>query len=196
MPFPETAQKPETDFSDDFEGTTLRTEWSWNYPYANVKTLVEKGHLLLSGQPITHPEAGAALCLRPTSAHYRLETVVLNQDESWKGITLYGDDQNWISLGCQAEKVAIKLRLDGKAQQLIEQRQPGPVTYLRMEVEEGIQCRFFSSRDGRNWQAIPLSLPAETTQALTRWDRIARPGLYQSGKGEGCFGYVRLKALD
>lgn len=195
MPFPETAQKPIADFSDDFEGTTLRTEWSWNYPYANVKALVEKGLLRLSGQPISHPEAGVALCLRPTAAHYQLETVVLNQDESWKGIGLYGDDQNWISIGCQAEKVAIKLWLNGKEQQLMEQRQPGPITHLRMEVTEGIQCRFLISRNGRDWQAIPLSLSAEATQALTRWDRIARPGLYQSGKGEGCFGYMRLKAL-
>ena len=77
----------------------------------------------------------------------------------------------------------------------MEQRQPDPITHLRMEVTEGIQCRFLISRNGRNWQAIPLSLSAEATQALTRWDRIARPGLYQSGKGEGCFGYVRLKAL-
>ena len=192
MPFVETAQKPVADFSDDFEETTLRPEWSWNYPYATVNAHVEKGRLRLSGQPITHPEAGAALCLRPTSAQYRIETAVLNHDESWKGLTLYGDDQNWISIGCQADKVAIKLRRDGKEQLLAEQRQPGPVTHLRMEVSEGIHCRFLVSRDGRHWQAIPLSLPDESTRALTRWDRIARPGLYQSGQGEGCFGYVRL----
>ncbi|MGM9758509.1 MAG: family 43 glycosylhydrolase [Parabacteroides sp.] len=196
MPFTETAQKPVADFCDHFEAPELRTEWSWNYPYCTVQTRIRQGQLALWGTPIHASKAGAALCLRPTSANYRLESVVLNQNDSWKGITLYGDDQNWISLGCVADQVAIRICLDGKEQQLAAQPMPSPVTYLRMEVTEGTKSRFFISRDGTAWQEVALQLSEETARSLVRWDRISRPGLYQSGSQEARFGYVKMERIE
>ncbi len=73
MPFAESAQVPVFDFSDDFTGATLRPEWSWNYPYTDVKTEIKNGKLSLSGTPKPGVKTGAALCLRPTSPDYTLE---------------------------------------------------------------------------------------------------------------------------
>ena len=40
------------------------TEWSWNYPYTDVKTEIKNGKLSLSGTPKPGVKTGAALCLR------------------------------------------------------------------------------------------------------------------------------------
>ena len=192
MPFEETAQKPVSDFQDNFEAETLRYEWSWNYPYATVQVHVGNGLLRLSGQSRPGHQAGAALCLRPTTSDYCLETVVLNQNESWKGITFYGDDQNWMALVRKGNQLAVRIRLDGKEQTLFEQRWNAPLTYLRMEITAGTQSRFAVSQDGTNWQPITLNLSEETARSLVRWDRISRPGLYQEGTEEAHFGYARM----
>ena len=55
--------------------------------------------------------------------------MILNQNESWKGITFYGDDQNWMALVRKGNQLAVRIRLDGKEQKLLEQRSNAPLTY-------------------------------------------------------------------
>ncbi|WP_370861248.1 family 43 glycosylhydrolase [Parabacteroides faecis] len=194
MPFTDCVQKPAFDFADDFTATALRPEWSWNYPYADVKAELKAGNLLLSGSPKQGVSTGNALCLRPVTADYTLETAVVNRNESWKGVVMYGDDKNMLTLGCEADRLKLKAVNDGKEMVLADMKQPASSLYLRMSVKDGVHCSFSYSEDGRKWKELEYSLSPEAVRSLVRWDRISRPGLYQQGdiNKPAIYGYCRL----
>mgnify|MGYP000756900844 CR=1 FL=1 len=182
MPFAESAQVPVFDFSDDFTGATLRPEWSWNYPYTDVKTEIKNGKLSLSGTPKPGVKTGAALYLRPTSPNYTLETAIVNRNDSWKGITMYGDANNLITCGCAGDRLILKYILEGKEHQLADLPLPASPLYLQMKVTDGTHSTFYWSKDGQAWnEIVGEALSAKETRSLIQWDRISRPGLYQEG---------------
>ena len=196
MPFAESAQVPVFDFSDDFTGATLRPEWSWNYPYTDVKTEIKNGKLSLSGTPKPGVKTGAALCLRPTSPNYTLETAIVNRNDSWKGITIYGDANNLITCGCAGDRLILKYILEGKEHQLADLPLPASPLYLQMKVTDGTHSTFYWSKDGQAWnEIVGEALSAKETRSLIQWDRISRPGLYQEGDptAPAVYAYCLLK---
>ena len=193
MPFADCVQEPLSDFFDDFTSQGLRPEWSWNYPYTDVMTEIEAGKLKLNGSPKQGFETGAALCLRPAAADYVLEAGLVNPDGGWKGITLYGDNANYVTYGCENGKIAARIIRDGKEQRLAEQRIPREAVRLRMYVKEGILSGFAWSEDGKAWNSANYGLPEQAVRSLVRWDRVARPGLYQEGDSPAVFEYCSLK---
>ena len=196
MPFAESAQVPVFDFSDDFTGATLRPEWSWNYPYTAVKTEIKNGKLSLSGTPKPGVKTGAALCLRPTSPDYTLETAIVNRNDSWKGITMYGDANNLITCGCVGDRLILKYILEGKEHPLADLPLPASPLYLQMKVTDGTHSMFYWSKDGQAWnEIVGEALSAKETRSLIQWDRISRPGLYQEGDptAPAVYAYCLLK---
>lgn len=194
MPNKKNIQKPVADFYDDFTDNKLRKEWTWNYPYVNVKATPSNGILSLSGTPIEKTTTGSALCLRPTASNYVFETAVINEGKEWKGVVLYGDHENLITLGCKANKLAIKQLIKGKEEVLAELPMRAPVAYLRLHVTEGVNCAFSWSLDGKEWNAVSINgLQKVNMKPLVRWDRVSRPGLYQEGVNEVAqFAYGRM----
>ena len=196
VPFAESAQVPVFDFSDDFTGATLRPEWSWNYPYTDVKTEIKNGKLSLSGTPKPGVKTGAALCLRPTSPDYTLETAIVNRNDSWKGITMYGDANNLITCGSAGDRLILKYILEGKEHQLADLPLPASPLYLRMKVTNGTHSTFYWSKDGQAWnEIVGEDLSAKETRSLNQWDRISRPGLYQERdpSAQAVYAYCLLK---
>lgn len=195
MPFVDCVQKPAFDFVDDFTAASLRPEWSWNYPYADVNTILKAGSLSLSGSPKPGVDTGNALCLRPETADYTLETAVVNQNDSWKGIVMYGDDKNLLTFGSEADRLKLKAINNGKEQLLAEMKLPASSIYLRMKVTDGIHCSFAYSEDGTEWKEMEYNLSQSAIKSLVRWDRISRPGLYQQGdiNKPAIYGYCRLR---
>lgn len=155
------------------------------------------GRLSLSGEPKADAGAGTALCLRPVAADYTFETVLLNQNEARKGITMYGDDRNLLSITCRNNQLELSLRKDGKETPLaapvilpIPERGETPV-YLRLQVKAGCQYAFFYSLNGKDWTQIKQQVQ---NADLVQWDRVARPGLYYEGKtGEALFEYAFMR---
>ncbi len=194
MPFVESAQSPVPDFFDDFSDTSVRPEWSWNFPFSAAEIHIREGKLALSGTPHPDVHTGTALCLRPTSSDYALETVVLNRNDSWKGIVMYGDAENLLSLGSAGDKLLLKSVLEGKEYKLAEMPLPASPIYLRMKVAEGTHCVFSWSEDGKRWRDI-VGESISKADALLQWDRVSRPGLYQEGEiaAPAIFGYCSLK---
>lgn len=194
MPFAGCVQEPVTGFFDNFAGPDLRPEWSWNYPYSDVQAKIEAGRLRLSGSPKPECKPGEALCLRPASPGYTLDAGITNQNGSWKGITLYGDNSYYLAYGCVGDRLQIKLVREGKEQQLADLPLPAPALHLRMQVKEGLPYRFAWSKDGKKWTPVGHGLSEEAIRSLIRWDRVARPGLYHEGdeKAPAVFEYCSL----
>lgn len=150
--------------------------------------------LRLSGSPKPECKTGEALCLRPASSGYTLDAGITNQNGSWKGITLYGDNSYYLAYGCVGDRLQIKLVREGKEQQLADLPLPSAALHLRMQVKAGLPYRFAWSKDGKKWTPVDHGLSEEAIRSLIRWDRVARPGLYHEGdeKAPAMFEYCSL----
>ncbi|WP_166335948.1 family 43 glycosylhydrolase [Sphingobacterium chungjuense] len=173
-------QKQQTkDFEDSFAGQKLKPEWTWNYPYAINQYELKDQQLQLKGIPTSDNQYGTVMCVRPTASHYTFETQVTNQNTASKGLTLYGDHKNLLFLSVQGSEVSLKSVQDGKEKVLATNKNEANTAYLKVEVNHGVHCDFFTSADGKDWKKINHEVVDAT--ALTRWDRVARPGLIHAG---------------
>ena len=189
-------QEPVADFYDSFAGKQICPEWTWNFPFADVEASLQNGQLMLGGSPKEGVKTGVAYCLRPTGSDYTLETAFTNQAKHWQGITLYGDSENLVTWGISKNHLAIKLVKNGKEEILSEGLFIAPNLHLRMTVSDGCYCTFYWSKDGKTWNPAYMNgLSRLNLQALVRWDRIARPGLYHEGTDgqTSAFAYCSLR---
>lgn len=195
MPFAGTVQRENRDFEDNFDKKTLKTGWAWNYPYANVKTEIKGKKLLLSSIPEEGKNAGAALCIRPQSPDYSYETLLsADKNESFKGLTMYGDNQNFVTWGSRGDWLVLQLVRNGKKTVLFEQLFTPAQVHLKIDVAEGCKLFFSWSEDGKNWSDANIDMDSAF---LVRWDRMARPGIIHigdAGSPPGEFSYFRAKA--
>lgn len=179
VPFRGIVQEETGDFNDTFDGESLKVSWTWNYPFSDMKATLKDGKLLLSGKPKKDNRYGTALCLRPQSTDYSCETKLENSNASVKGLTMYGDDKNLIVWGVSDNKLFLKSVKDNVETTLYESAYEETEVYLKIEVEKGCLLHFYTSQDGVSWQAAPT--PPFDGKDLTRWDRVARPGLIHIG---------------
>ena len=180
VPFAGTAQLPLADFSDDFSGKTLKADWTWNYPYSDIRLSQKSGLLTLAGAVKAGNKQGTVLCLRPQSTHYSYETQIGNTNGSLKGLTMYGDDQNMVAMGIQHKTLIVKSVREGRETILFRSETENVQPFLKIEVRNGCMLTFYQSPDGKNWNRMndtPLN-----GSFLVRWDRVARPGFIHRGR--------------
>lgn len=191
IPFANTIQKVVTDFKDNFQDEKLKIDWTWNYGYADVETIIKDGKLFLQGTPKCENSFGAALCLRPTTSHYSYETLIAAKNGSLKGLTMYGDDKNLVVWGYSGDELILKSVKDGVETVLYGAATLDPV-YLKIEVTKGCLLDFFISKDGKEW--IKVNDGSLNFGYLVRWDRVARPGLIHIGEynAPAVFSYFKL----
>lgn len=193
MPFGGTEQALPAGFEDSFDADKLKVDWSWNYPYADVDAAFRQGKLYLSGRLKEGSRQGVALCVRAQSPDYVCETRVQNQGKSLKGLTLYGDDGNLLVWGVSDGKYLLKLVKDGQESVLFEAPCPDASPRLRFTLAGGTGLRFYYYDDsGAGWTNVRRDL--FDGRDLLRWDRVQRPGLFQSGDADepGVFDYFKL----
>lgn len=196
VPFAGTTQKLISDFNDDFNKGPLMLEWTWNYPYSDVDITKKYGKLYLTGTPTTGSKNGTVLAMRPQTTHYSYETKIGNKNNSLKGLTMYGDDQNLAVLGIQDETIILKTVKDGEETVIYQKKSVKNDPWLKIEVSNGIMLTFLYSADGKTWNKINET-PIDGS-SMVRWDRVARPGLIHSGKTSepAAFTYFTLKQQD
>ena len=135
------------------------------------------------------------LCLRPQTTRYYYSTKVNNVNDSFKGLTMYGDDKNMVAIGVKNNKVEVKSVREGKKSILYSNSIEKGDPYFKIEVERGRLLRFFYSIDGENWISVNDSVFDATH--LVRWDRVARPGLIHIGdyNAPAVYGYFELNNI-
>lgn len=180
MPFPNTTQKEFLGFNDSFDSKELKMEWTWNFPFSEVKTQTKKGKLLLAGTPKENNQYGSALCLRPQAPNYSYEVLLLNTPNNTKGLTLYGDNENLIIWGVTDNRLQLRMIKDNKETITYDTACKEAKVYLKIEVEKGCMLRFSVSNNGKKWTRIHDT--PHNMEYLVRWDRVARPGLIHIGE--------------
>ncbi len=193
VPFQNTKQRKISNFTDDFSSSVLKPEWTWNFPYANSTTTLSNHKLQLSGYSDDKEICETALCIRPGKEKYNFETCVTNNNSSLKGLTLYGDDQNYIAWGVEGKKlIAIAIK-DNKAITLFEENSPTQITYFKIKVDNENKLTFYYSSNGKKW--IKANNKPFDASYTIRWDRISRPGVIHIGPNSQSanFEYFSLK---
>lgn len=178
IPFESDEQKTIADFTDLFQSDTLALPWSWNFVYSDIQLKTGNGRLQLSGSPKEGNSYGTALCVRPLTPNYSYATQVNNTNESFKGLTMYGDDKNLVALGTEGDMLVIKEVREGKETICFKGELSTAAPYLRIDVTQGSYCAFFYRGEGQEWIALRK---ASDYSHLIRWDRVARPGLLHCG---------------
>ena len=182
VPFEGTVQKEAPDFKDDFSGESLKVDWTWNYPYAEIDATLQDGELILTGRPIAGNKHGTALCLRPQTTQYSYQTKISNVNDSFKGLTMYGDDKNLVAVGITDNRIEVRSVRDGDGSVLFQVVPDKRTPHFKIDVERGCFLTFSYSEDGKSW--IPVNNTPLNVAFLVRWDRVARPGLIHIGKAE------------
>lgn len=182
VPFEGSVQKKVSDFKDDFSGETLKVDWTWNYPFAEIDVTLNDGELILTGRPIAGNEHGTALCLRPQATHYSYQAKVSNINDSFKGLTMYGDNKNLMAIGIKGGRVELKSVREDLETVLFQTAPEEKISYFRIDVERGCFLTFSYSGDGESWTSVN-DTPLDAA-FLVRWDRVARPGLIHIGEAE------------
>lgn len=193
-PFPGTRQLMPAPFRDSFRGKALRQGWMWNYPFSKQDIKLRRGKLYLSGTPKEDvPEdkwGGTALCLRAPVSSYSFETKVSARGGSIKGLTVYGDNANYVALSAEGSQVCLISRVHGEETVVYQAPCKARKVVLRCEVDPSSALRF-SWKAGRKWREVPSDLSAT---ALIQWDRVFRPGLLHLGDSSesGIFDYFSM----
>lgn len=192
LPFADTEQEKVNDFNDDFNGTGLKVDWTWNYPYSAVNARQDRGTLWLTGTPIAGNKQGAVLCLRPQTTNYAYETKINIRNNSFKGLTLYGDDKNLVALGIKGSEIILKSVKEGTEEIRFRSTANAKNIRFRIDLEKGCYLSFLYSNDGKTWALINDS-PLDAS-FLVRWDRVARPGIIHAGEYDApaIFDYFHL----
>jgi beta-xylosidase len=195
MPFGQAVQENIPNFEDDFKETTLKKEWAWNYVYADIDARITNNQLVLSGKPKDGNRQGTVLCLRPAAPHYSFETQIAGRNNSSKGLTIYGDDENMLVWVFANDKVILKMVSGNRETILGEQPVTEEAVSLKIEITKGYCATCYWSKDGNNWEQ--LGDASVDCSRLVRWDRIARPGLIHIGDPgkPAVFSYFKLKNL-
>lgn len=194
-PFKNTIQQKWRGFRDEFNDKSLKVAWTWNYPFSNIHTRLKSGKLLLGGNSIGENKYGTALCVRPQAVNYSYETQISNKNDSFKGLTMYGDDKNLLIFGTQGNKLILKSVRDNEESLLAESTYTGKSLFIKVEVRDGCFLSFYTSSKGKKWNRIS-DVPLKVDY-LVRWDRVARPGLIHIGEAghPAEFAYFKMEKL-
>lgn len=182
MPFAGTEQKTFTEFRDDFKSNTLDVSWVWNYVYNNVKSETKgDGKLQLSGTPVK-PNASAVLCQRTPSTDYNFAVTVANQGSSMRGLTLYGDNRNYVAFVVKNKKMQLLSVKDEKETVVFEAAIKQKSVRLQAEVRNGTMLKLgYDSGKGMQY----ITTEAYDASHTVPWDRVARPGIISAVNAQG-----------
>ena len=193
-PFTDTRQRQPAPFRDSFKGKALRQGWMWNYPFSQPDVKLRRGRLFLSGTPKENVKegewGGTALCLRAPVSTYSIETRVYAKRSSRKGLTVYGDNSNYVALS--VENGQVRLISIAKGVETVVYQCPCKARKVTLRCDVAPSSTLcFRWKSGRKWEEVPSDLSANT---LIQWDRMFRPGLISFGNPSdpGVFDYFKL----
>ena len=146
--------------------------------FQQPKASVQGGELFL---PASATASGNFLGRHTTSADYTV-TVKLHAQKSTAaaGVAAIGDEKNTLSAIYQNGIVRIVQLRDGKEMEIANKNvSSSKKPFLRMQVRNGKEIRFFFSSNGKRYSELTLN--ALDGGYLPPWDRAIRAGVLARG---------------
>jgi xylan 1,4-beta-xylosidase len=168
---------------DGFNRSPLDKRWQWSV-FQQPKVEVKNGELYL---PAANTESGNFLGRQTTSGDYTTTVKVHGQKSTAAaGVVAIGDEKNTISALYEKGVVRVVQLKDGKEMELARKTFPKTAKpFLRMQVRNGKDIRFFYSSNGRSFSELMMN--GIDGGFLPPWDRAIRSGLVAKGT-DGTFG--------
>ena len=172
---------PPKSFQDEFSTPELSGAWQWDFRHAELSVKIERGNLILSGQPTADNQAGTAITVRPTNGNYEITTEVVNRNASLKGLVLYGDAGQSVGIGVKDNVVQVWEVKKNQRSILMEKHIGGNPVQLKMKVDKGYQIRFYWGKKESGWNQLSINDTYYNGNFLPQWDRSPRVGLLHQG---------------
>lgn len=188
VPFPATKQVVTNELHDNFDASQLSSFWQWNFRSYEPVVKLKNGNLYIAGKTSVANKTGTALTVRPVKGNYEIITQVVNQNESTKGLVLYGDSSQAVGISIRNNRVEVWEVKDNRKKILRNEfiNKAAPLS-LKIAVEKGSLCQFYWSADGKSWKEMKLQGGGHSSyngSYLPQWDRSARAGLVHQGNEE------------
>lgn len=135
----------------------------------------------MSGQAVAYYLTGTAMTVRPLTGNYEISTRLLERNASLKGLVLYGDVGQSVGIGVKDNKIQVWEVKNQKRTILKEEEIRAKKVWLKMKAEKGYQCRFYWSKNGKEWTELTTGTEFYNGNFLPPWDRSPRPGLLHQG---------------
>ena len=163
--------------SDKFSGQTLQGHWQWSV-FQAVAAQLKNGELHLSALPTT---SGAYLGTKVFAQNYTATALLCtDKSNSAAGVGFIGDDKNLISALFSDKKLTLYQLQDGKETSVVSLNLVvKDRLWIRGEVTNNTQIKFFYSVDGRNYKV--LNETSVNGSFLPPWDRAVRAGIIARG---------------
>lgn len=187
--------KPENDFEDEFLEPTLNKRWQWDFRHGATTFILQKSNLKLSGVPTDKNKTGTVLTLRPATGNFTIETSIINNNNSLKGLVYYGDVNQAVGIGVVENQIELWQVKDNQRSVLnkttLENTTP---VLLKMVVSSGFQTGFYWKQSPGNWNEISTGNAYYDASFLPPWDRSPRPGLHVLGSPDkpALFDYCKI----
>ncbi len=190
VPFPNTTQKTDSTFSDDFSTDKNLSFLAWDINYQEPKIKIDNGELIIT----PHRNGISFWGLRPKTGKYDLSSEVIPTNES-SGIGIYSNEQNLLTLSVSQSKLVLFQIKNGERQDLAEEpmNEPGSV-FLKYEAIAGRYFQFFWSENGKEW--IPVEIGDEYQvdgTFIAQWGFSPRAGFIVQGKENSSFRFSDFK---
>ncbi|MES2646384.1 MAG: family 43 glycosylhydrolase [Bacteroidota bacterium] len=166
------------DIADEFEADSLSLNWQWSVFQKPVYS-VDDGALMLQGSP---DGSGSFLGQKTLTGNYVVNTTVNTVASSAAaGLAAIGDENNILYASYKNGQVSVIQNKNGTDTTIASRNIPKQETiYLRMQVANGKDIRFFYSVNGK----VFTSLHANNIDGsfLPPWDRAVRAGIISKGE--------------
>ena len=179
VPFENTIQKRDTMLVDDFTGDESVFFWQWDLKVSKPLVTRNDGELLME------PTANGISFwgISPKVGNYSLKAEITNESAVEQGICIYGNQQNLLAFGKNAEGLVLFQIENGMRTNLATiPNTPTASVNLKFDVVHGRFFQFFWADDDENWR--PVKVADEYTvdgQFLPQWGVAMRSGLYVDG---------------
>ncbi|WP_346862011.1 family 43 glycosylhydrolase [uncultured Draconibacterium sp.] len=190
VPFPNTTQKIDSVFEDDFSTDKNLFFWAWDINYQEPKIKVANGELTINPKR----NGVSFLGLRPNTGNYDLSAEVIPGDE-WSGIGIYSNETNFLTLAVNESKLVLCQLKNGEKQILAEEQinKAGSV-FLKYEAVAGRYFQFFWSENGEDWIPVKAGNDYQVDGTyIAQWGYSPRVGFIVQGKEDHSFRYSELK---
>ncbi|MBA4148958.1 MAG: family 43 glycosylhydrolase [Verrucomicrobia bacterium] len=192
------AQKPRTDFEDDFTNEKLGLHWQWPH-IMEPSYKIEKGELILrTGEGRGDNLFGSAVAVQTSTGNYAATTLVHTidlQNGSKAGLFAFGDWHNAIGIVLGGGKAELIKRHRNKDEALASIKIPeSEKVYLRMTATDGHKLSFAVWADGK-WLEIGADLNV-SGDFLPPWDRGVRVALTAGGSESATARFDWLRVIN
>jgi beta-xylosidase len=193
VPFEGTKQERKTLFFDDFSPNTVNHFWQWYMKIDKPTIQRTENGLVLAGND--NPEI-YFYGINPFTGTYTMETRVTNFSNTWKGLSIYGNKDNWIGLGINGSEIQLYEMKAGQKNTIHTEKIENyeQVIYLKIESTVGRLFRVFWSLDQKEWQTFMQPNEHLDGSYIPRWGSGIHTGLLleNNSKDEGHFSWFKM----